>query len=194
MSDRNRLWNFWFGSEPAPEAAAMPAPFEMPTDVKAHIASLQSEAALLDGELAKIRKRKKEISEEIARIENAVLAARPPNPKGVMKIGAAVILLALSFFSVPVFAFDLSWTPGAPTASGTPGSGAVEEFRVLRRKTGEPAYTQITKTGPTVTTYSDPDRTPGNCYQVVAANFVGPAAPLEGCANIPPATTVIVLK
>jgi hypothetical protein len=70
----------------------------------------------------------------------------------------------------------------------------VEEFRVYRKKSGETSFTQLAKISATVTNYSDPDRTPGNCYRVTAANYVGESAPLEGCANIPPAVTVIILK
>ena len=93
------------------------------------------------------------------------------------------IALAATLYSVAALAFDLSWVPGS-------GGGAVEEFRVYRKKSGETSFTQLAKISATVTNYS----TPGNCYRVTAANNVGESAPLEGCANIPPAVTVIILK
>jgi hypothetical protein len=91
------------------------------------------------------------------------------------------------FLSAEANAYDLTWTPGQ-------GGGVVEEFRIYRQKPGEANFKLIGKVGATTTNFSDPDRTPNTCYRVTAANFAGESAPLEGCALIPPAVTVIILR
>ena len=64
-------WPKWFGAK----------------DDNPELKALQAEARDIDVIIAKHRDRKKEIGDLIVQIEQARLAALPPNPKGTMTIG-----------------------------------------------------------------------------------------------------------
>ena len=83
-------------------------------------------------------------------------------------------------------AFDISWVPATPTNQ--------EGFKVYRKKAADASYTLLVSTLSATTSHSDPDRTIGNCYRVTAFNFAGESAPVEACANVPGAVTIIILK
>lgn len=101
-----------------------------------------------------------------------------------------VVIAALALFGMfagPVSGFDLSWTPGS-------GGAVADGFKIYRKKPPETVFALLNTANATVTSFSDPDRTIGNCYRITAFNFVGESPPVEACANVPGTITILILK
>lgn len=100
------------------------------------------------------------------------------------------LILALLLFATPASAHDLTWD-----WIQTAGGGAPTIFNVFRKKANEVAYALIATPAATARSYSDPDRTMGNCYALTAINDFGASASVTACAMGPDGSiSILVLK
>lgn len=106
-----------------------------------------------------------------------------------MKPFLLAVILAL-FLSAPANAHDLTWD-----WTQTPGGVAPIGFNVFRKKATETVYTLLATPDATARSYSDPDRTVGNCYSVSAYGQFGTSPGVTVCALGPDGSiSILVIK
>ncbi len=101
-----------------------------------------------------------------------------------MRIKLAILIM-VSFFTASSYAFNLTWTHDGLNTDG---------YKVYRQKPGELAFTLLGTTAQKVLTFSDVDRTIGNCYQVTAFSAFGESPSVTACALVPNSITILILK
>ena len=100
------------------------------------------------------------------------------------------LLLLAMLVATPASAHDLTWD-----WTQTQGGGVPTGFNVFRKKATEAAYSLLAATDANARSFSDPDRTVGNCYALTAFNAFGASASVTACAMGPDGSiSIVVLK